>query len=298
MADFKILENEPELFLSDPFVYRINPADYISLTGNLIKNPKLFQEIDSAKEKNAADVILEYSSILERWNKLSENELINYFNLICEDFENYKYFYREVGASLKFNPLSQRHSGMHILERMNELLIEYLKLINPKALYAQINFSSDKEGLKLNGQEIYFYSRKLKIFTSHSSAKAEKEISPEEFKTNKLVVYVVTIGPGVDEKVKNLTADGHIFEAYLLNGIGAGAAEMVANDLNLYINDTYGNGTAYKRFSPGYGDWPVTDQAKVFKLLNPEKNIGVKLTDSYIMLPEKSTSGIMGIVDD
>jgi cobalamin-dependent methionine synthase I len=41
----------------------------------------------------------------------------------------------------------------------------------------------------------------------------------------------------------------------------------------------------------------VSDQGKIFKLLNPEKNIGVKLTESFIMLPEKSTSGIMGIVE-
>jgi hypothetical protein len=80
---------------------------------------------------------------------------------------------------------------------------------------------------------------------------------------NKIVVYLVTIGPEIDDEVKHLAADGNVFEAYLLNGIGAGAAEMAANDLNLYINDNFGNGTAYKRLSPGYGDWPVSDQGKI-----------------------------------
>jgi cobalamin-dependent methionine synthase I len=71
---------------------------------------------------------------------------------------------------------------------------------------------------------------------------------------------------------------------------------MVANDLNLYVNDFYGNKSIYRRLSPGYGDWPIADQEKIFAVLDPDKNIGVKLTDSHIMIPEKSTSGIMGII--
>jgi hypothetical protein len=297
MQAFKVIRGDPRLFLSDPFIYRIDPADYITLTENLLKNSKLFQEIDSAKEKGDTEAIGKYSGILSRWKKLSgKDELRRNFNLICSDFESYRFFYKEVGASLRFNPLSQRQSGKHILESISHFLKEYLNLINPKALFTRLNFTPDEEGLKLGKPEIHLDSRKLKIFTSRSS-KEEKEIASKKFKMKKVVVYLVTIGPGLDNKVKSLAAEGNIFEAYLLNGIGAGAAEMTANDLNLYINDTYGNGSVFKRLSPGYGDWPVTDQAKIFNLLNPEKNIGVKLTDSYIMLPEKSTSGIMGIVD-
>jgi hypothetical protein len=295
MTAFKIVQNDHQLFLSDPFIYRINPLDYISLTEALLKNPRLFQDIDSAKEKRDEDFIIKYSEILNRWKKSDKNELIKKIDSIFSDFDIYKYFFREVGASLKFNPLSQRHSGVHILETMYEFLKEYFTLINPKALYTQISFTSDEEGLKLSSPEIHFASRKLKIFTSHSSS-AEQEISPKDFKKNIIVVYLVTIGPEIDDKVKHLAADGNVFEAYLLNGIGAGAAEMAANDLNLYINDNFGDGTTYKRLSPGYGDWPVSDQSKIFRLLNPEKNIGVKLTDSFIMLPEKSTSGIMGLI--
>lgn len=297
MLNFKIVETNPKIYIADPFIYRINPGDYITITESLLKNPKLFYEIDSAKEKKDKEAIAEYSGMLSRWKNFPDKEeLKRNSDLICLDFKTYKYFYKEVGASLKFNPLSQRNSGVHILETMYEFLKEYYKLINPKALYTQISFSSDEEGIKLNSTEIHFASTKLKIFAGHSSS-AEKEISAKDFKKNKIVVYLVTIGPGIDNKVKHLAAEGNVFEAYLLNGIGAGAAEMAANDLNLYINDNFGYGTPYKRFSPGYGDWPVSDQGKIFKLLNPEKNIGVKLTESFIMLPEKSTSGIMGIVE-
>jgi hypothetical protein len=248
--------------------------------------------------KRDVNRFLEYSLLLDRWKNLRDKNLLRTkLEIIYNDFEIYKYFYKEAGASLKFNPLSERHSGVHVLERMHELLKEYMHLIVPKALFSIVDFLPDEHGLQLSIPGIHFSSRKLRLFTSHSSVKPEIEISPTDFQMNKLIVYVVTIGPALDDKVKELTSEDNMFEAYLLNGIGAGAAEMTANDLNLYVNDIYGNGSNFKRLSPGYGDWPVTDQSKIFKLLDPEKNIGVKLTDSYIMLPEKSTSGIMGIVD-
>jgi len=40
-------------------------------------------------------------------------------------------------------------------------------------------------------------------------------------------------------------------------------------------------------------DWPMEEQKKLFVLLgNPEREVGVKLTDSYLMIPIKSVSGI------
>ncbi|HWR42675.1 vitamin B12 dependent-methionine synthase activation domain-containing protein [Sporomusa sp.] len=46
--------------------------------------------------------------------------------------------------------------------------------------------------------------------------------------------------------------------------------------------------------NPGsLADWPITEQIHIFNLLgNVEELIGVQLTDSYLMLPIKSVSGI------
>ncbi|MCB9066911.1 MAG: hypothetical protein H6629_03765 [Calditrichae bacterium] len=91
-------------------------------------------------------------------------------------------------------------------------------------------------------------------------------------------------------------SDGDVFDAYLLNGIGGGAAEMVAFDLNLWVNDRFGDAKTparYQRFSP---DTAIGGErsADHFSLLSPEEHIGVRLTEGDIMIPEKSTSGIMG----
>lgn len=289
-----MLENiDSRIIKADPFVYRINLQDYIALTEKLIRNKKLFSEINKAKESKQEALDKKYASILNRWKDRPNGE----FNKMYEDFEAYKYYYKEVGASLKFNPLSEKKSAVHVLERILELLKKYITLISPKAVYTFVDAEQDDKGLLVKGSTIHFNSTKLKIFTNHSSIKSEQEISPQELAGEKVVVYVVTIGSGIDAEVKSISDKGDLFEAYVLNGIGSGAAEMAANDLNLFMNDNYHKSNcSYKRLSPGYGDWPITDQEKIFKLLNPEKNIGVKLTDSHIMIPEKSTSGIMGLI--
>ena len=48
------------------------------------------------------------------------------------------------------------------------------------------------------------------------------------------------------------------------------------------------------RYSPGYCGWDVSEQKKLFKIL-PEKFCGIELTDSCLMHPIKSVSGIIGI---
>ena len=44
-----------------------------------------------------------------------------------------------------------------------------------------------------------------------------------------------------------------------------------------------------KRFSAGYGIWDIREQAYVFSML-PAEEIGVRLTDTFMMVPRKSVS--------
>lgn len=54
-------------------------------------------------------------------------------------------------------------------------------------------------------------------------------------------------------------------------------------------------GVCTPRVSAGYGDIPIELQRDIFTLLCPERSIGVCLTESLGMTPEKSVSAIFGI---
>ena len=51
------------------------------------------------------------------------------------------------------------------------------------------------------------------------------------------------------------------------------------------------------RFSPGYGDLDISHQRAMFDLLELEKRLGLSLTQTQMMLPEKSVTAIAGLSD-
>src|SRR3970282_2838459 len=107
-----------DIHIANPFIYRIYPEDYISLTENLIRNRNLFIEIDKAVKTKDEELIKKCFSILKKWKDNSTEEIEKMYR----DFEIYKYFYKEVGASLKFNPLSKKESGVFIIEKVLDFL--------------------------------------------------------------------------------------------------------------------------------------------------------------------------------
>ena len=49
-----------------------------------------------------------------------------------------------------------------------------------------------------------------------------------------------------------------------------------------------------RRVSPGYCDWDISQQKRLFQLLD-SNTAGVTLTENKLMMPRKSISGVIGI---
>ena len=107
----------------------------------------------------------------------------------------------------------------------------------------------------------------------------------------KIALSLTTIGSKLEERVSQLSAMGHLERSVVLDAIGSAAMESVANFLNEIINQRAEElGYDYTcRFSPGYCFWDISDQRLFFDLL-PADQIGVKLTQSMMMVPRKSVT--------
>ncbi|UCC59284.1 MAG: hypothetical protein JSV02_05850 [Dehalococcoidia bacterium] len=112
----------------------------------------------------------------------------------------------------------------------------------------------------------------------------------------KVAVFILTVGGRLDETVRWLADSEQIIEAYVLDAIGSSVAEGLANSVEGRIQEAArAQGLCIsRRFCPGYCDWDISQQEMVFSTINIEYT-GVFLTDEYLMLPEKSMSGIIGI---
>ena len=108
--------------------------------------------------------------------------------------------------------------------------------------------------------------------------------------------FVLTIGGYLEDMVAYLVKERLVLQATVLDAIGSGIAEKLAHQVEERIKKiaNIGNFMTSRRFSPGYCDWKIDQQEMVFRALNSDTG-GVKLTDSFLMMPRKSVSGIIGI---
>ncbi|CAB1060582.1 hypothetical protein D1BOALGB6SA_5348 [Olavius sp. associated proteobacterium Delta 1] len=102
--------------------------------------------------------------------------------------------------------------------------------------------------------------------------------------------FVITIGKKIGEK---LDTCNDLLEKFYLDTIGNVALNQVRLALKGHLKQQYAiEKTAF--MAPGsLPNWPIEQQKPLFRLLGDvQASIGVELTDSLLMLPAKSVSGI------
>lgn len=116
---------------------------------------------------------------------------------------------------------------------------------------------------------------------------------------NEGFLFACTLGLGVDSLVKRYG----LTDVYMLPVIQATAAaytEFCADAAQKEI-EGYASGQGLylrPRYSPGYGDFQLSCQRFLFDALQISKNIGVSLTDSFLMVPFKSVTAVVGLSSD
>lgn len=107
----------------------------------------------------------------------------------------------------------------------------------------------------------------------------------------KVAICICTIGPELEQEVKELMEKNEMTRALILDALGSEAAEEVAiqSDRILAEKAREMNLWPSKRFSPGYAKWEIKEQRFIFRIL-PAADIEVRLTESCMMVPRKSVS--------
>ena len=114
--------------------------------------------------------------------------------------------------------------------------------------------------------------------------------------SDKIVCFVATVGSAIEDKIVGLMSAKRLSEAYVLDAMGSVAVENTVEQFYQHMEAKFAaeNKSVTLRFSPGYCDWPVTEQKKLFGLFDSEFT-GVELLDSCLMQPRKSISGVFGL---
>jgi 5-methyltetrahydrofolate--homocysteine methyltransferase len=132
--------------------------------------------------------------------------------------------------------------------------------------------------------------------------------APSSGKMDVLGLSLVTIGPKASIETQRLFEGGEYTRYLYLHGLSVETAEAlaefhhkkmreelgIASEDSPHIRDLFHQKYRGSRYSFGYPACPnLEDQTKLFTLLKPQENVGVRLTSGFLLEPEQSTSALV-----
>lgn len=121
-------------------------------------------------------------------------------------------------------------------------------------------------------------------------------ITPHLLHIEGSALFACTIGKQFDNWCRTFDDQHDILHRYFADAIGSEIVEAAVDWLEEKINfeaEKLGL-KCTNRYSPGYCEWNVSDQLKLFSFF-PDNFCGIKINDSALMTPIKSISGIIGL---
>ena len=162
-----------------------------------------------------------------------------------------------------------------MLERFNELMQEAQDIAKPKAVYVEAivetidGFDVTISGVKFHGSLL---SNALKEGQS-------------------VFVYIATCGTEIEEWSKQFTE--HI-ERYLTDQIKEEEMAAARDYLKATIKEKYGLDKIFTMQPGSRPEWAISEQKPLFELIgNAEELIGATVTKSFLLMPVKTTSGLI-----
>lgn len=114
-----------------------------------------------------------------------------------------------------------------------------------------------------------------------------------------VICLAATVGEAIEEAVTRHFQEGRYAYSTILDAAATAAVEQTADALERAIRPATAKEGLHTRwrFSPGYGDWPLTGQPDMVRLSGASE-IGIRLTESLMLLPRKSITAIIGLSRD
>jgi hypothetical protein len=112
---------------------------------------------------------------------------------------------------------------------------------------------------------------------------------------NRVCIFGATLGTECDRLLRTYSVTD-ISKSVVLQACLASKIEEVCDALEDTLR---ADGMSLRqRYSPGYFDLDITENKKIFDMLELTKRIGLTLTETCQMVPTKSVTAIIGIEND
>lgn len=139
--------------------------------------------------------------------------------------------------------------------------------------------------------------RQSSTITSHGQLFETRQIVTHQLKNaERAAWFVCTAGEEISRYARQLMDEGDLMKGYvadvLANVVVEAAMDRIQSELETEM--TKAGLKITNRYSPGYCNWDIAEQKKLFSVF-PENYLDIALSESCLMIPVKSVSGIIGI---
>ena len=160
---------------------------------------------------------------------------------------------------------------------IEELLPQFLSRVQCKACYLTVP-------VKCSGNMV-----DLSVFSVESSHLARNLQGCDH-----AVLFAATTGMAVEQQRRTAAITSPV-KALVLDAMGTAAIEAYCDQLCTGFAQLFPAHKPRPRFGPGYGDLPLSVQARLLEVLDAQRKIGVAITEGMLMIPQKSVTAIMGL---
>jgi hypothetical protein len=126
---------------------------------------------------------------------------------------------------------------------------------------------------------------------------AGKDICSHLEGCSKAVLMCATVGGDTDKLIRTMEVTD-MASAVITDAMAGCAVEYVCNKAEEKIREEYPNMYMTWRFSPGYGDMPITLQNRFLDVTNASRTIGLFASENHILTPRKSVTAVIGLSDE
>ena len=165
---------------------------------------------------------------------------------------------------------------------MDECEQMVLDIAIPRYTYRVLEFEEKEDGILLSEPGLFLKGNSIK----------------KHLKGCELAVCIaVTISDGIDRKMRSLQITD-MAKAVTFNSLSSVAVEQVCDKLELLLKEEYPQYYQTFRFGIGYGDLSIKHQNDFVKMLNATRLIGINVTPTHMMSPEKSVTAVIGLTKE
>lgn len=112
------------------------------------------------------------------------------------------------------------------------------------------------------------------------------------------LLLAVTLGAGLDAALRRALAVEPVY-GVVLDAAASAYVEQAAQEWEQELRSQVAGQGLYMtgRFSPGYGDWPLTVQPSFLQWMDASRQAGLSTSESCMLVPGKSVTALCGIAD-